>query len=140
MLSIFLHFAGDSTIISDFLVTILDIFIKLVSLSCQNIFISVFTYFIAIILFITHLNTQRYIIYTIMSRFLKLSKCIINTQLIRYVLIEPAKYEFKLMSGTLSGAWMLGSGSISTDSSYVIVSEKESPEDFKQVTEWIKEQ
>jgi hypothetical protein len=44
------------------------------------------------------------------------------------------------MSGTLSGAWMLGSGSISTDSSYVIVSEKESPEDFKQVTEWIKEQ
>lgn len=75
-----------------------------------------------------------------MSRFLKLSKCIINTQLIRYVLIEPAKYEFKLMSGTLSGAWMLGSGSISTDSSYVIVSEKESPEDFKQVTEWIKEQ
>jgi len=75
-----------------------------------------------------------------MSRFLKLSKCVINTQLIRYVLIEPAKYEFKLMSGELKGAWMLGSGSISTDNSHLIVSEKDSPTDFKQVTEWIKEQ
>ena len=78
--------------------------------------------------------------YIIMSRFLKLSKCVINTQLIRYVLIEPTKYEFKLMSGTLSGAWLMGSGSISTDNSQVIVCEKESPGDFKSVTEWIKEQ
>jgi len=75
-----------------------------------------------------------------MSRFLKLSKCVINTQLIRYVLIEPAKYEFKLMSGELSGTWMLGSGSVSTDNSHLIVSEKDSPVDFKNVTEWIKEQ
>lgn len=75
-----------------------------------------------------------------MSRFLKLNKCLINTQLIRYVLIEPAKYEFKLMSGTLSGAWMLGSGSITTDNTHVIVCEKDSPDDFKSVTEWIKEQ
>jgi hypothetical protein len=77
--------------------------------------------------------------YTIMSRFLKLSKCVINTQLIRYVLIEPAKYEFKLMSGELDGFWMLGSGRIQTDNSHLIVSEKDSPDDFKQVTEWIKE-
>ena len=75
-----------------------------------------------------------------MSRFLKLSKCVINTQLIRYVLIEPAKYEFKLMSGELDGFWMLGSGRIQTDNSRLIVSEKDSPADFKQVTEWIKEQ
>ena len=75
-----------------------------------------------------------------MSRFLKLSKCVINTQLIRYVLIEPTKYEFKLMSGTLSGAWLMGSGSISTDNSQVTICEKENPNDFKQVTEWIKEQ
>ena len=75
-----------------------------------------------------------------MSRFLKLSKCVINTQLIRYVLIEPAKYEFKLMSGELSGTWMLGSGSVSTDNSHLSVSEKDSPVDFKSVTEWIKEQ
>jgi len=78
--------------------------------------------------------------YTIMSRFLKLSKCVINTQLIRYVLIEPAKYEFKLMSGELSGTWMLGSGSVSTDNSHLTVCEKDSPTDFKSVTEWIKEQ
>jgi len=44
------------------------------------------------------------------------------------------------MSGTLSGAWLMGSGSISTDNSNLIVSEKDSPEDFKSVTEWIKEQ
>ena len=75
-----------------------------------------------------------------MSRFLKLSKCVINTQLIRYVLIEPAKYEFKLMSGELSGTWMLGSGSVSTDNSHLIVCEKDSPTDFKSVTDWIKEQ
>ena len=78
--------------------------------------------------------------YTIMSRFLKLSKCVINTQLIRYVLIEPAKYEFKLMSGELDGFWMLGSGRIQTDNSQVTICEKESPADFKSVTDWIKEQ
>ena len=72
-----------------------------------------------------------------MSRFLKLSKCVINTQLIRYVKIEPTKYEFKLMSGTLDGFWMLGSGSIRTDNSYVIVCEKKDPEDFKIVSKWI---
>jgi hypothetical protein len=44
------------------------------------------------------------------------------------------------MSGTLSGAWMLGSGSITTDNTHVIVCEKDSPDDFKSVTEWIKEQ
>ena len=75
-----------------------------------------------------------------MSRFLKLSKCVINTQLIRYVLIESTKYEFKLMSGTLSGVWMFGSGSVLTDNSHVIVCEKDSPDDFKSATEWIKEQ
>ena len=75
-----------------------------------------------------------------MSRFLKLSKCVINTQLIRDVLIEPAKYEFKLMSVTLSGTWIMGSGGISTDNSQVTICEKESPADFKSVTDWINEQ
>ena len=75
-----------------------------------------------------------------MSRFLKLSHCIINTQLIRYVLIEPAKYEFKLMSGELSGTWMLGSGSVSTDNSHLVICKKEAPEDFKTVSEWVEEQ
>jgi hypothetical protein len=44
------------------------------------------------------------------------------------------------MSGELSGTWMLGSGSVSTDNSHLIVCEKEDPVDFKSVTEWIKEQ
>ena len=33
-----------------------------------------------------------------MSRFLKLSKYLINTQLIRYVKIEPTKYEIKFIT------------------------------------------
>jgi len=44
------------------------------------------------------------------------------------------------MSGELKGMWMLGSGSVLTDNSHVIVCEKDSPDDFKSVTEWIKEQ
>jgi len=72
-----------------------------------------------------------------MSRFLKLSKCVINTQLIRYILIKPTKYAFKLMSGSVQGYWMFGSGSISTDNPYIIVCEKEDPEDFKIVSKWI---
>jgi hypothetical protein len=44
------------------------------------------------------------------------------------------------MSGELKGVWMLGSGSVLTDNSHVIVCEKDSPVDFKSVTEWIKEQ
>ena len=75
-----------------------------------------------------------------MSRFLKLSKCVINTQLIRYVLIEPAKYEIKFIAGKFEGSLILGSGNIDSYDSYVTVCEKESPADFKCVTEWIKEQ
>jgi hypothetical protein len=44
------------------------------------------------------------------------------------------------MSGELQGMWMFGSGSVSTDNSHLIISEKDSPDDFKYVTEWIKEQ
>jgi hypothetical protein len=75
-----------------------------------------------------------------MSRFLKLSKCVINTQLIRYVLIEPAKYEIKFIAGKFEGFWILGSGQIESYDSYVTVCEKEDPEDFKYVSNWIKEQ
>ena len=75
-----------------------------------------------------------------MSRFLKLSKYVINTQLIRYVKIEPTKYEIKFIAGKFEGSWILGSGNIESYDSYVTVCEKEDPADFKYVTDWIKEQ
>jgi len=78
--------------------------------------------------------------YTIMSRFLKLSKFLINTQLIRYVQIKPAKYEINFIAGKFEGYSILGSGHITSYDSYITVCEKESPEDFKYVTDWIKEQ
>lgn len=75
-----------------------------------------------------------------MSRFLKLSKFVINTQLIRYVEIKPAQYNIKFIAGKFEGFSILGCGHIESYDSYINVGEKDDPVDFKIVTEWIKEQ
>jgi hypothetical protein len=72
-----------------------------------------------------------------MSRFLKLTSYVINTQLIRHVKIEPTKFEIKFVDEKYEGFWILGSGNIQSYDSYINVCEKENPKDYKIVSEWI---
>ena len=75
-----------------------------------------------------------------MSRFIKLSNYVINTQLIRYIKVLPAKYEINFIAGKLEGSWILGSGNIKSYDSYVTICEKDNPDDFNYLSNWIKEQ
>ena len=73
-----------------------------------------------------------------MSRFLKLTDCMINVNHIRYIVFnKPNEYKIDLAVNWFKGFWMLGSGSVSCENYEVTVCEKEHPEDYKIVTEWI---
>ena len=75
-----------------------------------------------------------------MSRFIKLSKCVINTQLIRYINVLPAKYEINFIASKFDGFWVFGSGNITSYDSRITICKKEDPDDFNYVSNWIKEQ
>jgi hypothetical protein len=73
-----------------------------------------------------------------MSRFLKLKDCMINISHIRFILLDkPKVYKIDLAANWFNGYWMLGSGSVSSQNYEVTVCEKENPEDYKTLTEWI---
>lgn len=73
-----------------------------------------------------------------MSRFLRLTHCMINVSNIRYILLDkPKVYNIKLTTHNFNGYFIMGTGSINADTLEVTVCEKENPEDYKTVTEWI---
>ena len=72
-----------------------------------------------------------------MSRFLKLTDAIINVNHIRLIQLKSNKYKIQLATNYFDGFWLLGSGSIKSNSYEVTVCEKEHPEDYKLVTKWI---
>ena len=75
-----------------------------------------------------------------MSRFIKLSNYVINTQLIRYINVLPAKYEINFIAGKFDGFLIFGSGNITSYDSRITICKKEDPDDFKYISNWIKEQ
>jgi len=73
-----------------------------------------------------------------MSRFLKLTHCMINVSNIRFILLDkPKVYKIKLTTHYFNGYFIMGTGWINADNLEVTVCEKENPEDYKTVTEWI---
>jgi hypothetical protein len=76
-----------------------------------------------------------------MSRFLKLTKFLLNTKDILQIVINPNKYHIHMRASEFSGTmWQLGImgfGSISTDRHVIEVCETAHSTDYKIVSEWI---
>ena len=72
-----------------------------------------------------------------MLRFLKLTDIIINVSHIRFIKFNPKEYKIELSTNYFKGTMILGSGEIRSHESIITVCEKEHPDDYKLVTEWI---
>ena len=74
-----------------------------------------------------------------MSRFLKLTGIVINANQIRIIdFNKPSEYNIHLVTKEFSGFIMFGSGTINSVEPYITVCEKKNPEDYKIVSDWIK--
>ena len=73
-----------------------------------------------------------------MSRFLKLTKSIINANQIRIIdFNKPNKYEIHLVSKEIYGYTVFGTGTIESYEPYITVCQEKQPEDYKIVSDWI---
>jgi hypothetical protein len=76
-----------------------------------------------------------------MTKFLKLTKLILNTNDIQKINIKPNKFYIHFIGKQFSGfMWQFGGygiGSISTDNFEIEVCETLNPDDYKIVSEWI---
>lgn len=70
------------------------------------------------------------------STFLKLKGSIINTAHIRYIETHPNKYII-YMENITNGSQFMGAGSISTNPFKFIVGNKDHPQEYKILSEWI---
>ena len=76
-----------------------------------------------------------------MSKFLKLTNYLINTRYITMICMYKGEYHIKIgksVSSSIQGFTILGSGTILRDNTNIIIKEKEHPENYKIVTDWIK--
>jgi len=76
-----------------------------------------------------------------MSKFIKLTNFLINTNDIHKIVIQPNKYYIHIVSKKIDGFnWGVGSfglGNISSYTSEIEVSETQHPNDYKIVSDWI---
>jgi hypothetical protein len=80
-----------------------------------------------------------------MSKFLKLTNFLLNTNDIYKIVIQPNKYHIYIAGKKMEGLyWMVGGvigfGSISSHTSEIEVCEKENSTDYKIVSDWIEKQ
>lgn len=75
-----------------------------------------------------------------MSRFIRLSNCIINTAHILRVDIYPEKpsYEIIMAGHHITGVWLFGTGLLDSGDYRIITSKEEHPESYKAIDDWIK--
>lgn len=74
-----------------------------------------------------------------MSRFLKFSNRILNTAFIKHVEIDnnAKKFTIYLSTRSMDGLFLLGSGSVSTETDIVYACQKEHPDSYAIVEKWI---
>jgi hypothetical protein len=75
-----------------------------------------------------------------MSRFLRLSKEIININLIKVIELKPNAYKIHIKNDNFKGFTILGIGYIESSnvSHTFTINDKDNKEDYDSVTEWIK--
>lgn len=73
-----------------------------------------------------------------MSKFLKLSSRIINTNYINEIIVTNKKYYINILNFKVNGFFLVGSGGINSDNDEIVVCSEKNPSDFKIVSEWIK--
>ena len=75
-----------------------------------------------------------------MSRFIKLTNCIINVRHVRNILYnEPNKYVINFSYNKMNGFILVGSGNFTTHNEVVHVCKEKNPEDYNIVKKWILE-
>jgi hypothetical protein len=76
-----------------------------------------------------------------MSRFLKLTNTILNTNVIHKIDITPNKYCIKVVCQDISGSgWSMGGFGLCRIDTYtynIEICKTEKPEDYKKVSDWI---
>ena len=70
------------------------------------------------------------------SRFLKLSKMVINTNHIRHIEVNPKKITFNI-GHNVDGLLMFGSGGLSTNYIDIDIEKKDEKGDYEIAKEWI---
>jgi len=76
-----------------------------------------------------------------MSKFLRLSYDLINTRHITMINMYKGEYHIKIgksVENSIQGFTMFGTGIFTRDNTTIIIKEKEHPENYKIVTDWIK--
>jgi hypothetical protein len=73
-----------------------------------------------------------------MSKFINLSSCLINKLHIVEIIKQPSKYSIYLTNSHFSGAMFVASDHISSTSNIIEVCENKNPQDYKIITNWIK--
>ena len=71
-----------------------------------------------------------------MSQFIKLTSKIINKNLISSVSVKQNKYYIYTMEHNMSGLFIGGSGLVFSFSEKIEICEKESPADYKIISQW----
>lgn len=72
-----------------------------------------------------------------MSRFIKLSQCVLNTNYISHIIINPSNFQIKMTIYDLNGYLLLGTGGL-TNTNYILdIDEKTNPGDYQVLNKWI---
>ena len=72
-----------------------------------------------------------------MSRFIKLSQCVVNTKYISHIVINPSKFQIKMTIYDLNGQLFFGTGGLSNTNYILDIDEKTNPGDYQIVNQWI---
>jgi len=73
-----------------------------------------------------------------MSKFINLSSCLINKLHIVEIIKQPSKYCIYLTNSHFSGSMIFASGHMSSDSNIIEICEKKNEQDYRIITNWIK--
>ena len=72
-------------------------------------------------------------------KFIKIGNCLLNTNSIMRVWINPKEFQIELNPKGTSGFLMMGSGSFSADNDLIKVNKEKYPHSYKELETWIQE-